>query len=46
MAMDYGNHNVYTVTSDFGPRPAPTKDEPHPRPKVISSTFRFLAYSR
>jgi DNA-binding beta-propeller fold protein YncE len=46
MAMDYGNHNVYTVTSNFGPRPAPTKDEPHPRPKVISSTFRFLSYSR
>jgi DNA-binding beta-propeller fold protein YncE len=46
MALDEGNHNVYTVTSDFGPPPAPTKDEPHPRPKVISSTFRLLIYSR
>ena len=46
MALDYGNHNVYTVTSDFGPPPAPTKDEPRPRPSVISSTFRLLVYSR
>ncbi len=46
MALDTGNHNVYTVTSDFGPPPAPTKDEPRPRPTVISSTFRLLIYSR
>jgi len=46
MALDDGNHNVYTVTSDFGPPPAATKDEPHPRPTVISSTFRLLIYSR
>jgi DNA-binding beta-propeller fold protein YncE len=46
MALDEGNHNIYTVTSDFGPPPPPTKDEPHPRPKVISSTFRLLIYSR
>ena len=46
MALDEGNHNVYTVTSDFGPAPAPTKEEPHPRPTVISSTFRLLIYSR
>ena len=46
MALDTGNHNVYTVTSDFGPPPPPTKDQPRPRPKVISSTFRLLIYSR
>ena len=46
MALDLGNHNVYAVTSDFGPPPAPTKDEPRPRPSVISSTFRLLIYSR
>jgi DNA-binding beta-propeller fold protein YncE len=44
MALDEGNHNVYTVTSDFGPTPAPTKEEPDPRPMVISSTFRLLIY--
>ncbi len=46
MALDYGNHNVYAVTSDFGPPPAATKEEPRPRPTVISSTFRLLIYSR
>jgi hypothetical protein len=46
MALDLGNHNVYTVTSDFGPPPPPTKEEPHPRPTVISSTVRLLIYSR
>ena len=45
MALDQGNHNIYTVTSDFGPPPPPTKEEPHPRPSVISSTFRLLIYS-
>lgn len=46
MALDEGNHNVYTVTSNFGPAPAPTKDEPHPRPTPIPSTFRLLIYGR
>lgn len=46
MALDEGNHNVYTVTSDFGPAPAPTKEEPDPRPTVISTTFRVLIYAR
>lgn len=41
MALDTGNHNVYTVTSDFGPPTPPSK-----RPTVISSTFRILIYSR
>jgi DNA-binding beta-propeller fold protein YncE len=44
MALDLGNHNVYTVTSDFGPPPPPTNEEPHPRPEVVSSTFRLLIY--
>lgn len=46
MALDTGNHNVYTVTADFGPPPPATKDQPRPRPAVISSTFRLLIYSR
>jgi hypothetical protein len=46
MALDEGNHNIYTVTSNFGPAPAPTKDEPHPRPTPIPSTFRMLIYGR
>ena len=46
MALDEGNHNIYAVTSDFGPAPAPTKEEPDPRPTPIPSTFRLLIYGR
>lgn len=46
MSLDTGNHNVYTVTADFGPPPPATKDQPRPRPAVISSTFRLLIYSK
>jgi WD40 repeat protein len=46
MALDEGNHNIYAVTSDFGPAPAPTKEEPDPRPTVIASTFRLLIYGK
>jgi len=45
MALDYANHNVYTVTADFGPPPAPTADRPHPRPSIIPDTFVLLVYS-
>ena len=32
MALDTANHRVFTVTSDFGPPPAATADNPNPRP--------------
>jgi hypothetical protein len=46
MALDTANHNVYTVTSEFGPAPAPTADNPRPRPVPIPSTFTLLIYGR
>lgn len=46
MALDTSNHNIYTVTSEFGPAPAPTADNPHPRPPQIPNTFTLLIYSR
>ncbi len=39
MALDPKTHRVYLVTSDFGPAPAPTADQPHPRPAQIPDTF-------
>src|SRR5579872_3234999 len=33
MALDTKNHNVYTVTADFGPPPPATPKNPHPWPK-------------
>lgn len=46
MALDTANHRVFTVTSDFGPPPAPTADNPNPRPTQIPGTFVLLIYSR
>jgi len=28
MTLDTGNHNLYTVTAEFGPAPAPTPENP------------------
>lgn len=46
MALDTKNHNVYTVTADFGPPPLATPQNPHPWPKVISKTFTLLIFSQ
>jgi hypothetical protein len=46
MALDPKNHKVYTVTSEFGPPPAPTAERPHPYPAVISKTFTLLIFGQ
>jgi DNA-binding beta-propeller fold protein YncE len=46
MALDTKNHNVYTVTADFGPPPPATPQNPHPWPKVISKTFTLLIFAQ
>ncbi len=46
MALDTGNHNIYTVSADFNPPPAPTAENPHPRPVPIPSTFTLMIYGR
>ena len=42
MALDDKTHNVYVVTAKFGPRPAPTAQDPRPRPPVLPDTFEVL----
>jgi hypothetical protein len=44
MALDTGNHNVYTVSSEFDPPPAATAQNPHPWPKMKPGTFTLLIY--
>jgi DNA-binding beta-propeller fold protein YncE len=44
MALDLKTHHVFVVTSDFKPAPAPTADNPHPRPPTVPDTFRILEY--
>lgn len=42
MALDEKTHRVFLATSDFGPPPSPTADQPHPRPSRVPDTFRLL----
>lgn len=43
MALDPESGSVYLVTADFGAAPAPTVDQPHPRPQVLPGSFTVLA---
>lgn len=42
MALDPKSHKIYTVTANFGPRPEPTPQNPHPRPPVLPDSFVLL----
>lgn len=46
MALDEKTHTVYVVTAQFGPAPAPTADQPRPRPTILPNTFTILVVSR
>jgi DNA-binding beta-propeller fold protein YncE len=46
MALDYATHTVYLVTAEFGPAPAATADNPHPRPAMLPDTFTLLIYGK
>ena len=46
MALDPKTHNVYTVTANFGPPPAPTADNPHPRRPILPDTFVVLVLGK
>ena len=42
MALDSKTHNVFVVTAEFGPPPAATADNPHPRRSVVPDSFVVL----
>jgi len=44
MALDEKTHNLVTVTAKFGPPPAPTPDNPHPRRSILPDSFVVLVY--
>lgn len=46
MALDERTHRIYTVTAAFGPTPAPTAEEPRPRPSLVAGTFSLLVLER
>jgi DNA-binding beta-propeller fold protein YncE len=46
MALDTKTHQVYTVTAEFGPPPAPTPEQPHPRRSIKPDSFVVLVLGR
>lgn len=46
LAVDKKNNNIYLVTAKFGPAPAPTADQPHPRPAILPDSFEVLVFGK
>ena len=46
MTLDTKTHTVYTVTADFNPPPAPTAEQPRPRPTMVPNSFTLLVISK
>jgi len=42
MDLDTKTHLIYLVAAEFGPAPAATPEQPHPRPAVLDGTFKIL----
>lgn len=45
LALDNATGTIYLVTAEFGPRPAPTAANPHPRPAMTPGSFVVLEVS-
>jgi WD40 repeat protein len=46
MALDPKTHEVFLVTAEFTPPPAPTADNPHPRGGMVPESFVVLVFGR
>jgi DNA-binding beta-propeller fold protein YncE len=46
MALDPKTHQVFLVTAKFGPPPAPTEQQPHPRPSILPDSFVVLVVGK
>ena len=46
MALDLKSHNVYLATAQFGPAPAPTPEQQHPRPSMVPNSFVILVLGK
>jgi len=46
MIYDDSTDRVYLVAAEFGPRPAPTPENPRPRPVVLPGSFTILVVGR
>jgi DNA-binding beta-propeller fold protein YncE len=46
MTLDPKTHQIYLVTAEFGPAPAPTAQQPRPRAPMVPGTFTLLIMSK
>jgi YVTN family beta-propeller protein len=46
MTLDLKTHQIYTVSAEFGTAPAPTAQQPRPRPPMVPGTFTLLTLAR
>jgi hypothetical protein len=46
MELDSKSHQIYLVTAEFGPKPAPTADQPNPRPPILPDSFVVLVVGK
>ena len=46
MALDPVKHRIFLVTAEFGPPPAPTAEQPHPRPAILPDSFVVLVVGK
>jgi DNA-binding beta-propeller fold protein YncE len=46
LALDAKTHNIFVVTAKFGPPPAATPDDPHPRRSIAPDSFVVLVVGK
>ena len=46
MTYDPSTDRAYLVSAEFGPRPAPTADNPRPRPAIVPGSFTVIVIGR
>jgi YVTN family beta-propeller protein len=46
MTFDSKTKHIFTATPQFGDTPAPTSENPKPRPAILPGTFMLLEYGR
>jgi YVTN family beta-propeller protein len=46
MELDPKTHHVFVVTAEFGPTPAPTAEQPRPRPAAVPGSFMVLEFGK
>ena len=45
MALDTDTHKIYLSTAEYGPAPAATAANAHPRPSILPGTFKIMILS-